>query len=474
MAQPGINAKIEELQFRIKTDPKSRLFFPLAEELRKNGRLPEAEQVLRTGLVVHATYLSAWVSLGRVLREQQKNAEAVDALNTAMQVDPGNVVAARLLADAYLDLGERVEAIKKYKLVHALMPSDEELEAKIEQLDRDLQAAAPEPFAPAGSHPESPFAEAEPEYEPQPVPVPVPEAEPEYHPQPMPVPESEPEPQKEPEPEPAFAATADVPFAPLPRDNPFDEPLPVTPTMETPFETGDEVPMAVEHAESPFDETAGFTAAALEIEKLDEIQVEEAPFAAEPPAAPAEEHWEIEPVAVFAPEEPEPGPQPELSPEPEAAAQDDDITATTTMADLYVRQGLIGEARKIYEHILQRDPYDLDVRTKLEDMDARYAVPPPGHGAAELPVDHASEPVDDLEAESTQVTWRPGTSSTETVKALWQPSTEDEATWQPEDQATPEEKLPQPGNPATLRHHARVVALEQWLAKVSRREPRGA
>src|SRR5437764_5161 len=233
MAQPGINAKIEELQFRIKTDPRSRLFFPLAEELRKNGRLPEAEQVLRTGLGVHATYLSAWVSLGRVLREQHKNAEAVDALNTAMQVDPGNVVAARLLADAYFDLGEKVEAIKKYKLVHALMPSDEELEAKIEQIERDLQAAAPAPFAP----------------------------------------------------------------------------------------------------------------------------VEDA--------------------------------------QPEAAPQDDDVTATTTMADLYVRQGLINEARKIYEHLLQRDPYDDDVRTKLDALDRRVA---------ELPDDQVAE---ETATESEEATWRP-------------------------------------------------------------------
>src|SRR4029077_13766330 len=177
MAQPGISAKIEELQFRIKTDPKSRLFFPLAEELRRNGKLAEAEQVLRNGLHVHTSYLSAWVSLGRVLREQHKNAEAVDALTTALQVDPGNVVAARLLADSYLDLGEKIEAIKKYKLVHALMPSDEELEAKIAQLDKELQAAAPEPFAPVQKALEPPFAEPEPEPEPQaasePEPAPV-------------------------------------------------------------------------------------------------------------------------------------------------------------------------------------------------------------------------------------------------------------------------------------------------------------
>ncbi|MCU1350346.1 MAG: hypothetical protein JWO56_3376, partial [Acidobacteria bacterium] len=45
MAQPASTPKIEELRFRIKADPKSRLFFPLAEELRKVQQLAEAEQV---------------------------------------------------------------------------------------------------------------------------------------------------------------------------------------------------------------------------------------------------------------------------------------------------------------------------------------------------------------------------------------------------------------------------------------------
>jgi len=133
-----MNAKIEELRFRLKTDPKSRLFFPLAEELRKAGQLEEAEQVLRTGLTQHTTYLSAWVSLGRVLRDQKKDGESVEALSRALQLDPGNVVAARLLGDAYLTLGDKVEAIKKYKLVHALMPADEDLETAIETLDREI------------------------------------------------------------------------------------------------------------------------------------------------------------------------------------------------------------------------------------------------------------------------------------------------------------------------------------------------
>jgi pentatricopeptide repeat protein len=355
MAQPGITAKIEELQFRIKTDPKSRLFFPLAEEFRKNGKLAEAEQVLRTGLGVHATYLSAWVSLGRVLREQHKNAEAVEALTKALQVDPGNVVAARLLADAYLDLGEKVEAIKKYKLVHALMPSDEELEAKIAQLDRDLSPAPPAPIAP----------------------------------------------EPEPESQPVFAESTEVPFAAQP-DSPFDETTPMLHTAETPFDTGDEIPMAAQHDDSPFEEPSGYTAAALEIEHPEGMHIEEAPLVAEVPTV-----WTEDTDAdVFAPAEPEPAPQ-----------DDDDLTSTTTMADLYVRQGLVDEARKIYQHMLERDPANDELRSKLDALD---------QSTSEMPVTEEATAAD--------------------------------------------EEIREPGNPATLHNHAKVVVLQQWLTKVAKRE----
>src|SRR5437764_5057152 len=156
MAQ-ATNPKIEELRFRVKTDAKSRLFFPLAEELRKIGQFGEAETVLRTGLEHHPTYLSAWVSLGRVLRDQKNDRAAVDALTRALQLDPGNVVAARLLADAYLALGEPLEALKKYKLVHALMPGDQDLEGVIARIEEELnpiQVVAPAPAPEPAPEPE--------------------------------------------------------------------------------------------------------------------------------------------------------------------------------------------------------------------------------------------------------------------------------------------------------------------------------
>ncbi|MEA2337820.1 MAG: hypothetical protein QOE82_1827 [Thermoanaerobaculia bacterium] len=439
MAQPGVTAKIEELQFRIKTDPKSRLFFPLAEEYRKNGRLPEAEQVLRTGLGVHPTYLSAWVSLGRVLREQHKHAEAVDALTTALQVDPGNVVAARLLGDSYLDLGEKVEAIKKYKLVHALMPGDEELETRIELLDRELRPAEPVPLA--APEPESPFAEPEAEQAPESEPVALTAPEPQS-------PFAEPVPEPEPEPESAFAAPAEVPF--VSQESPFDETSPIQRTVETPFDTDDEIPMAAQQAESPFEEPSGYTAAALEIEHPEGMHIEEAPLVAEVPAV-----WDEEP-SVWAEEPREAEPAADVF----APAQDDDLTGTATMADLYVRQGLIDDARKIYTHLLERDPANDELRAKLSALDTEVA---------ELPGDQVAG----AQSEDEPATWQPGNPATEppATQQLSNPATQNPATWQLGNPAT--EEPPQPGNPATLHSHAKVVVLQQWLTKVARRESQG-
>lgn len=299
MAQ-ATNPKIEELRFRIKTDPKSRLFFPLAEELRKVSALSEAESVLRAGLEHHPTYLSAWVSLGRVLREQRNEPGAIEALTKALQLDPGNVVAARLLADSYLAHGEKLEALKKYKLVHALMPGDQELEALIGRIEEEVNptqvvAAAPE-SAPPVMEEESPWAGA---------------------------------------------------AASLLEEHRVEE------------ATADNEPMTVAHEESPFEEPApAFTTAALEIEAPEGMHIGRAPMDAEVPL-----DWTAEiPMVDAAPFAPAPAEEPR-----------EDITSTLTMADLYAGQGLIADARQIYETILIRDPNNDAVREKLAALEKPQA-----------------------------------------------------------------------------------------------------
>ena len=322
MAQLATNPKIEELRFRLKTDPKSRLFYQLAEELRKAGQFAEAEQVLRSGLNVYPAYLAAWVSLGRVLREQKNDTGAVEALQKAMQLDPGNIVAARLLADAHLSLGDTLEALKKYKLVHALLSGDEELKNTIERLERELEPAAPPPDL-SGEDAAGPAAE------------PAARAEP-----------AEDAALAEP------AALQETPLedaAPL-EESPFDKTVP-------PFDesTGDAEPMLVAHDESPFEEPAeSATVAAFDIEEPSGMHIDAAPPAAEvsAPASPDDEADVFAPVVAEAP-------------------PSEDVANTLTMAELYERQGLVHEAQHIYENILAREPGNDGVRAKLDALTPR-------------------------------------------------------------------------------------------------------
>lgn len=464
MAQPATNPKIEELRFRLKTDPKNRIFYPLAEELRKVGQFAEAEQVLRTGLTNHPTYLSAWVSLGRVLRELKNDGAAVEALNKALQLDPGNVVAARLLADAYLNMGEKVEAIKKYKLVHALLPADEEIEATIERLDREINPPAPAALQPeeTAAAEESPFA-AEPEA-PQPVQsdaaaMPKSAEESPFAPEPEASPFAPPPQQVAPGP---AAAEQEAPFAPPPpvfgdetatfppgramprsiqrmqQESAAQTETPFAPAAEPPSEmpagpwatdeaqvfadaaqsmqqeiqveraTGDSEPMAAAHAESPFEEPAAYTADALEIESPQGVHVARAPLAAEVPVElPAAElpPPEAAPLAtaavpadeadIFAPAaEPMAG---ETREEPLPSAPAEDFTNTLTMADLYAKQGLVADARQIYENILLRDPDNAVVREKLAGLAAQPPSVMPASPHAESATEHDDKRVAKLE-----------------------------------------------------------------------------
>jgi len=367
MAQAATNPKIEELRFRIKSDAKSRLFYPLAEELRKISQLDEAESVLRTGLTNHPTYLSAWVSLGRVLRERKKNNEAVDALTKALQLDPGNVVAARILADAYLELGEKVEAIKKYKLVYALLPADEVLEETIARLDAEINAPAvpPDPVveAPLAPAPEEPEAIGDstevrvrkafvlPQFDTLPPP-----------PSPPPTPDGR-----------VFDDTATG----LRRQQKLE------------FEHDDAHLAASKTSGSPFAEPGvyqGFGTDAFSIEHPGGMHVEGAPPTSElpmpppykplpvqpepeplEPAASADEADVFEPAGAIAPGFVTEGYGVVSSMPPIDEA---DFTRTLRMAQLYVAEGSFAEARDIYEDLLARDPSNRMIREKLDALPA--------------------------------------------------------------------------------------------------------
>ncbi len=335
-ATTATTPKIEELRARLKADSKSRHFYPLAEELRKIRQLEEAEQILRDGIQNHPTYLSAWISLGRVLRDRLRDHEAVEVLKRALSLDGGNVVAAKLLAQAYLGAGDKVEAIKKFKLVYALMPSDEEVEREIERLDRELNpdkypevaavAVAPEPDAP-GPPVEAPFGLSSDRN----------------------------------------ASSSGAQFGIVPEPSRFDS------TDPDPFVMEDE----------PFGSTADATLSrllepsrseAMEFpppEAVPDTAVLSAPEpalfdggAGEPEAEPfgdtaeTEQAREEEPLSVGSGFD-------GAEPDEEVAASAAPIPATMTMAQLYESQGHDEQAAKLYRQILEEHPDNDDARNAL-------------------------------------------------------------------------------------------------------------
>jgi len=136
--EAGAVSRIAELKERVEKDPKSRLFVQLAEEYRKAGQPGEAIAGLRRGLEHHPTYVAAWNMLGKLYVENGRDIDAAPVFERALGLDRENVVAARLLGDVCYRRGQFLDAIKRYKLARAISPGDDELDATIEALEKRL------------------------------------------------------------------------------------------------------------------------------------------------------------------------------------------------------------------------------------------------------------------------------------------------------------------------------------------------
>jgi len=147
LPEPFTAERLSQLRQRWERDPKSRAFLQLAEEYRRGGRLADAVHVLEVGLQEHPTYLAAQVALGRCLLENGSPGPAIDLLERAVARDPTQLVANKLLVEAYLVTRRAAQArerLELYKLFNDRDTAIEPLEARI----RALEGAPAAPLAP--------------------------------------------------------------------------------------------------------------------------------------------------------------------------------------------------------------------------------------------------------------------------------------------------------------------------------------
>jgi tetratricopeptide (TPR) repeat protein len=134
--------EIEKLKERVDKDPNSKLFVPLAEEYRKEGMLDEAISALMSGLERQPGYMSARVSLGKIFLEKGMADEARGEFENVIKSIPDNLYAHKKLAEIYRDMGKREMSLRSYRTVIKLNPLDEEAIA-----EEEMPAAAPEETA---------------------------------------------------------------------------------------------------------------------------------------------------------------------------------------------------------------------------------------------------------------------------------------------------------------------------------------
>jgi tetratricopeptide (TPR) repeat protein len=148
--------RIEDLRRRVQSDPASIAFAQLAEECRRAGRLSEAIEVCRAGLAVHPDYLSARVTLGRALAGIGEIDAAQREFEAVLAGAPGNLAAARGLADLHHRRGTLEDALIHYQKALRLAPSDPDLAAMVNDLSSELsrRAAAPATARDHAAHPE--------------------------------------------------------------------------------------------------------------------------------------------------------------------------------------------------------------------------------------------------------------------------------------------------------------------------------
>jgi len=127
---------IEKLKEKVKKDPNSKLFVPLAEEYRKTGMLDEAISVLMTGITCQPGYTSARVSLGKIYLEKKMAPAAKEEFAKVISAIPDNLFAHKKLAEIYRDSGEKERAIGEYRVVLKLNPLDDDAVSNLETLQR--------------------------------------------------------------------------------------------------------------------------------------------------------------------------------------------------------------------------------------------------------------------------------------------------------------------------------------------------
>jgi tetratricopeptide (TPR) repeat protein len=399
VAEQTAEARIRDLERRLDLDPSSRLFVSLAEEYRKIGRLRDALSALQKGNLAHPGYVAAQVALGRVYVEAKQTTDAIATFTKVLSADPGNLVAAKSLADIHLGRGDKLESLKKYKLYRALS-GDRKVDGIIAELEPQVEPKPPtplrkwmapaEPLPPPPSFQDTDKSRRRPTRMPGAMPAP-PMDEP-FDITPLsfePGDDSGKSGLHESE-GPFLVPTRDAMIAAPPRPEP---PAPkaeaAPPVPAPPAPTPEAAPPSAE-ARPPVIEAAPTASEAEAVTRVIDVAAmavspapPDAPFAAAPPGAeagpdePPPAASPVETIAAVVPSlaavaaEVAPAASDAVNAAPAPASDEPGAPTGRALADLYYGQGHYAEALQIYDDLVSRNPFDEDLQRMRREAEAR-------------------------------------------------------------------------------------------------------
>jgi tetratricopeptide (TPR) repeat protein len=137
------SGRIEELRKRYDENQR-RFFAPLANEYRKSGDLETAITLCRTHLADAPANLNGQIVFGQALYDAGTLDEARGAFETAISLDPENLIALRHLGDISREQGNIPKAREWYRRVLDADRRNEEVLAIMEDLDAVEAASGPD------------------------------------------------------------------------------------------------------------------------------------------------------------------------------------------------------------------------------------------------------------------------------------------------------------------------------------------
>jgi tetratricopeptide (TPR) repeat protein len=130
----GTSARIDELRKKFDENPR-RYFAPLANEYRKAGDLEQAIFICQEYLPQQPGHMSGHIVYGQALYESGRADEAKAVFETALSLDPENLIALRHLGDIARTAGDPAGARGWYQRVLDADPRNEEIIELLTSLD---------------------------------------------------------------------------------------------------------------------------------------------------------------------------------------------------------------------------------------------------------------------------------------------------------------------------------------------------